>query len=217
MHLSVTSKHFTCAQCPSGRPVPLARLLRRVAEQTTMGYVLSDTVLTRLTPSLVQDLSLPCPPSLCSSRERGSEGWGRLASHHLITPGHRLLALGPPGQPPRLGGSSNSPHSHPSPGPAPALPLTRSPSLSALSRPRLADGHPLCTASLNLGAFVWEKLGRAGSCPFPPLFHLLVLTCTCILGHDPSPRRRGQQVGLSFFFFFFLQLIERAVLGTLFI
>lgn len=27
-----------------------------------MGYVLSDTVLTRVTPSLVQDLSLPSPP-----------------------------------------------------------------------------------------------------------------------------------------------------------
>lgn len=143
--------------------------------------------------------------------ERLGATWPPVISSPLDTDSRRRAASEAPG-------TSNSPHSHPSPGPAPALPLTcPHPSLSVLCRPHLADGHPLCTASLNFGAFVWEKLGRAGSCPLPPLFHLLVLPCTCILGHDPSPQRRGQQVGLSFLFFFFLQLTERMVLGTLFI
>lgn len=69
-------------------PVPLARLLRRVAEQTTMGYVLSDTFLTRGTPSLVHVLSLLSPSSLFSSRECSSEGLGLPglpSSHHSWT------------------------------------------------------------------------------------------------------------------------------------
>lgn len=216
LHLSVTSKHFTCAQCPSGWQGGQAAgrtqdpglglevgVARPTGKTFAVGgradHVFSNTVLTRVTSSLVQDLSLLSPPSLCSSCECCSKGLGPPglpSSHHpwTQTPGA--------GQPPRLQG----PAIHPTPTHPQARPRLclspPTPSLSALCRPHLADGHPLCTASLNFGAFVWEKLGRAGSCPLPPLFHLLVLPCTCILGHDPSLQRRGQQVGLSFLFFF---------------
>lgn len=59
-----------------------------------------------------------------------------------------------------------------------------------------------------------RKLGRAGSCPLPPLFHLLVLPCT-LYPWVMTPACREGRVGLSFLFF--LQLTERMVLGTLFI
>ncbi|CAI9157297.1 unnamed protein product [Rangifer tarandus platyrhynchus] len=108
-------------------PVPLARPLQRMAEQTTMGYVLSDTVLTRVTPSLVQILSLLSPPSLCSSHEYSSEGLGPPglpSSHHpwTQTPGAR-----PTWAASEAWGTSDSPHFHSSPGPALALPLTPAP------------------------------------------------------------------------------------------
>lgn len=100
-------------------PVPLARLLRRVAEQTTMGYVLSDTVLTRVTPSLVHILSLLSPPPLCSCHECSSGGLGPPglpSSHHpwTQTPGPR-----PTWAASEAWGTSDSPHFHLSPGPAP--------------------------------------------------------------------------------------------------
>ena len=111
-------------------PVPLARLLRRVAEQTTVGYVLSDTILTRVTPSLVHILSLLSPPSLCSSRECSSGGLGPPglpSSHHpwTQTPGTR-----PTWAASEAWETSDSPHFHPSPGPAQALPLTPAPPAS---------------------------------------------------------------------------------------
>lgn len=149
------------------------------------GYMFSDTVLMWVTLSLAQDLSLLSPHGSAPSVNVAPKVWGQLVSHHLIIPWTQTPSASPTlGS---LGGLGSKRVSSPRPSTAPDLPLT--PMLSALCRASQADGHPLCTASLNSGASVWKKLCRAGSCPLPPLFHLLVLTHTCILGHSPSQRR----------------------------
>lgn len=134
LHLSVTSKHFTCAQCPSGwqggqaagrtqdpglglgLEVGVARPTGKTfAAGGRADHVFSNTVLTRVTSSLVQDLSLLSPLSLCSSCECCSNGLGPPglpSSHHpwTQTPGA--------GQPLRLRG----PAIHPTPTPPQARP-----------------------------------------------------------------------------------------------
>ena len=158
------------------------------------------------------------PPSLCSSHERGSEGLGPPglpSSHHPWT---QTPGAGPTWAASEARGTSNSPHSHPSPGPAPALPLTRSPSLSALCRPRLADGHPLCTASLKFWSLCMGKAWQGRKLSTSSFVSSAGFDLHLYPGSRPQPAEERAAGGtVFFFFFFFLQLIERAGLGPLFI